>query len=305
MNEETYIKKWLEGNLTEEEQKTFEKTDLYASLKKLDQGLQAYKAPEFDSAAEYSRLSERMGKSNGKQIRVNWMQRGVAAAAVISLLVVSFIWVFSDKTRVIETATAEVRTVILPDSSLVILNALSKISFDEDDWKEDRKLILEGEAFFQVAKGSDFSVVTGQGIVTVLGTQFNVKDRKAYFEVICYEGLVSVNNQNSEEKLKKGYMFRLVDGEITYEQNDFYNFPHLLKNESAFFSVPFREVIEEFERHYSVKITVRGIDLETGFTGRFTHSDIDLALQSIAYPLNLTYKITDNNERIILSGATN
>jgi transmembrane sensor len=43
-----------------------------------------------------------------------------------------------------------------------------------DDWSKERTLSLEGEAFFEVQKGSKFSVVTSDGIVEVLGTSFDV-----------------------------------------------------------------------------------------------------------------------------------
>jgi ferric-dicitrate binding protein FerR (iron transport regulator) len=43
-------------------------------------------------------------------------------------------------------------------------------------------LTLE-EAYFQVKKGQTFSVNTTDGVVKVLGTHFNVKQRKNYFEV--------------------------------------------------------------------------------------------------------------------------
>ncbi len=304
MTEETYIRKWLEGNLTEEELREFEKTELYASLQKMQDGLQAYKAPEFDTESEYARLAARMKSGGGKQIRVNWWRMTVGVAAVISLLIVSYVWLFSENIRIVETGIAEKRTVVLPDSSLVILNALSEIRINEGDWQETREVGLKGEAFFQVAKGSDFKVITKEGTVTVLGTQFNVKDRASYYEVICYEGLVSVNSQNHDEKLKPGFLFRSVNGQVLYEENKYYNFPHLLKNESAFFSVPFKEVIEEFERHYAVSVTTRNIDLETSFTGRFTHSDMELALQSVTLPLNLNFELTDNNKRINIIGDT-
>jgi ferric-dicitrate binding protein FerR (iron transport regulator) len=55
-------------------------------------------------------------------------------------------------------------------------------------------LTLE-EAYFQVKKGQTFSVNTTDGVVKVLGTHFNVKQRKNYFEVNCFEGLVSYNPQ--------------------------------------------------------------------------------------------------------------
>jgi ferric-dicitrate binding protein FerR (iron transport regulator) len=55
---------------------------------------------------------------------------------------------------------------------------------------------------------ANFSVNTTAGVITVLGTQFNVKERN-YFEVHCYEGLVSVTHNNETIKLPPGKHFEL------------------------------------------------------------------------------------------------
>jgi ferric-dicitrate binding protein FerR (iron transport regulator) len=67
----------------------------------------------------------------------------------------------------------------------LILNAASKLSFNEKKWADQRALTLEGEAFFKVQKGQTFSVNTTAGVITVLGTQFNVKERKTILKYIA------------------------------------------------------------------------------------------------------------------------
>ena len=114
---------------------------------------------------------------------------------------------FTSLDSITTTDLAEHTEVYLPDSSQVILNAESKISFNKKTWDENRNVTLEGEAFFKVAKGKRFTVATESGIITVLGTQFNVENRKNFFEVTCYEGLVSVTYNNKETKLAAGTSF--------------------------------------------------------------------------------------------------
>lgn len=304
MNKETYIKKWLEGTLSPEDKKAFGHPDTHASLERLENALQRYKAPEYDSQAEFDRLAEKMQPPKAKQVRVNWFKTTLRVAAAVAVLAVAFLLIFTNQYRVVETGMAEVRTVILPDSSLVILNALSELRIDEDNWNDERRVELQGEAFFQVAKGSDFSVITPAGTVTVLGTEFNVKDRQGYYEVICYEGRVAVESTGSREELTKGFLFRVLDGQVFYGENDFHSFPHLLKNESAFMSVPFNQVVEELERHYNMEVRLENVAEETLFTGRFTHSDLTLALQSVTLPLNLTYEIQNEQQQILIRGET-
>ena len=100
------------------------------------------------------------------------------------------------------------------------LNAKSLLAFNKKDWKQEREVELDGEAFFKVAKGSSFNVITKSGTVTVYGTQFNVKQRDNYFEVICYEGLVGVTYNSQETKLKPGDSFLIIDGEIIAKEKE-------------------------------------------------------------------------------------
>ncbi len=107
---------------------------------------------------------------------------------------------------------AEKTAVELPDLSQVKLNAQSRLTFNKKSWNKKREVVLDGEAYFKVAKGSKFSVITKDGTVTVLGTQFNVKHRDNYFEVVCFEGSVGVEYKESSVTLKPGYSFLIIDG---------------------------------------------------------------------------------------------
>ena len=117
--------------------------------------------------------------------------------------------------------------------------------------------------------------------------------------MICYEGLVQVNTRDEEIKLPPDNIFKLEDGIASREENNV--IPHLLTNESAFYSVPFTEVVKELERQYAVEIVTNDLNLEQRFTGSFVHSDLEMALKSVTIPMDLTFKITED-QRIILSG---
>ena len=185
----------------------------------------------------------------------------------------------------------------LPDNSKINLNALSSITFNKSDWKNNRNITLKGEAFFDVEKGSSFNVNTTTGTVKVLGTEFNVKQRNNFFEVTCYEGLVQVTYKNNKTKIKPGESFLLLNDLVINNKTD-YSKPQWLSNTSAFKSLPLKEVIAEFERQYNVKVEAKNINTDLLFTGRFTHDNLDLALKSITQPLQLTYK--KSNQTIIL-----
>jgi ferric-dicitrate binding protein FerR (iron transport regulator) len=144
-------------------------------------------------------------------------------------------------------------------------------------------------------------VETSAGTVTVLGTQFKVKNRANYFEAVCYEGLVQVTSTGKTIKLSPAKMFRVINGAVASDENSTEKLPSWLSNESSFESVPFTEVLQEFERQYNVTITTKNVELNQLFTGRFVHSNLSLAIQSIAIPLNLTYEIDSSQKNVVLS----
>ena len=153
--------------------------------------------------------------------------------------------------------------------------------------------------FFKVAKGSKFSVITKEGRVTVLGTQFNVKQRDNYFEVICFEGSVGVDYKEKSVVLKPGYSFLIIDGNLYAKDLDIRLEPSWVDNESYFNSLPYKTVLSELERQYRISIETNNIDLAQLFTGTFKHDDLELALKSVTLPLNLKYQIK-NDTTIVL-----
>ena len=149
---------------------------------------------------------------------------------------------------------------------------------------------MEGEAFFDVAKGAKFDVVTTKGTVSVLGTEFNVKQRGNFFEVACFEGTVRVVTDDYTEILQAGDNFKLFDGEMATGKNT-YEEPQWTKNRSYFQRVPVSEVFAELERQYDVTVTFEDIDSNQLFTGVFLHNDLETALMSVSEPLDLQYQI--------------
>ncbi|MEO5600930.1 MAG: FecR family protein [Cyclobacteriaceae bacterium] len=300
MEKEDYLKKWLQGSLNEEEKSVFQRTDDYRFLEKMSDSLMSFKAPEYNVEAEYERLSARRSVK-GKVITMNWFSPLLKVAAVLMLMAGSYFFFLYDAPTVVETLAKEKAELVLPDSSFVALNALSRLSFHDKNWKKERLVELEGEGFFKVAKGSKFDVVTSSGKVSVLGTAFNVSNRKDYFEVICYEGSVEVQSANEIVRLLPKEIFRTISGVASKEITATDDAPGWRAGQSSFQSIPFRYVIQEFERQYDVSVTARNVDTNQLFTGSFPHSDLSLGLKSIALPLNLTYQIFED-KKIILTG---
>ena len=160
-------------------------------------------------------------------------------------------------------------------------------------WNTNRVLFLEGEGYFRVKKGSTFTVNTPSGSVTVLGTQFNVNSRNNYFEVICYEGKVSVKNKQTTHILKATDYLRNIEGVITASKVKTIQ-PNWISGESDFKSTPIKYVIEAMELHFNVQFDTQNIDENIVFTGSFSNNDLDTALKTVFAPLKIKYIKEDN-----------
>lgn len=300
MENEHYINKWLEGALSEDERSLFEASAEFKSLEKINKSVRAFKSPDYNVEKELELINDKK-TGEGKVVKMSWLKPMLRVAAVFIVLIgVSFYFYLNVSTS-IQTSIAERANVYLPDSSQIILNATTNISYKKRYWDFDRQVKLNGEAFFKVAKGSKFDVITTSGTVSVLGTQFNVKNRDDYFEVVCFEGLVEVQSKSKTTQLFPGHSFRIVRGKIDIRENITDISPAWTNNESSFLSIPFAQVVMEFERQYDVNIITRGVDLDQLFTGKFIHNNQTLALQAISLPLNLKFE-TEKDNRIILSG---
>ena len=300
MTNKEYIEKWLEGTLNEGEEAVFKNTEDYKSLKRILNASMAFKAPPYNVEGE---LQLQRTKSSAKVVHLSWVKPLMKVAAALVVMSVGYLLFFHSPTSTIETIAGEMSGTFLPDSSQVILNADSRIDYRQRNWQDERELRLEGEAFFSVAKGSKFEVNTSSGTISVLGTQFNVKNRKGYFEVICYEGRVRVETGVDTILLDMNSGFRIVNGHSNTLQNTSSSEPAWMNDESEFQSVPFIQVLKELERQYDITVEFEATENEKAFTGGFTHKDLKLALKSITLPLNLTYDIVDSDHVILATSS--
>ncbi|WP_417195459.1 FecR family protein [Bizionia sp.] len=295
MNREELIQKWLQDDLNPQELAAFKALDDYEPLMKLSENLMHFKAPKFDESLAFETISAEISKK--QKSKTKWLKPILKIAALIAISFSVYYYTTTLDTH-ITTLTAEKTTFELPDYSEVTLNAQSQITYNKKSWKNQRELTLDGEAYFKVEKGSKFNVQTTSGTITVLGTQFLVENRNDIFEVVCYEGSVQVITDHKNMVLKPGDQFLILHGKfIAREKENILN-PAWLYNHSQFKSMPYKFVLNELERQYGLKVDAQTINTSVLFTGKFVHTDLDLALKAITLPLNITY--TKENGLIVL-----
>ncbi len=292
--QENYLAKWLNNELTQEELVKFKETEEYASYIKLREATNNLAAPDFNVAKAWDDLNKHKVSTKKKVINLNPYKKYLGIAAAITLIFVASFLYYGNLNEEISTQYAERTEILLPDASEVRLNADSQISYSKKNWTKKRDIALNGEAYFKVAKGKRFTVTTEQGTVTVLGTQFNVENRKGYFEVACYEGLVSVVYNKQEIKLPAGNSLVVINGELQALKIPNTKEPSWIRNESSFKSIPLKFVLDEFQRQFNIEVSTKNIDTNQLFTGSFSNTDKELALQSISTPSQIMYKLEGN-----------
>lgn len=118
------------------------------------------------------------------------------------------------------TAKGQTYQFTLPDGTKVWLNADSKISFPSQFTGKERKILLSGEGYFEVAKDKahPFIVESGNQEVEVLGTHFNIsayQDERA-IKTTLLEGSIKIRIVESG-KIVEG---RLLKPNEQSEMND-------------------------------------------------------------------------------------
>lgn len=289
MEKEYLIKKWLKDELTPEELDAFKALEDVSSYENIVETAKQFKASEVATADDFETFNKRFKNKKKASSRFVWSHPLLRIASVVIIAVGLYFTLFYNSMTQVATLAQEKTTVELPDASEVTLNAMSKIEFNADDWADKRVVKLEGEAYFDVEKGKTFDVLTSQGIVTVVGTEFSVKQRDDYFEVNCFEGVVKVSSGQWVETLTASKTFRILGGKMSQGTTELSK-PQWLGAMSNFEALPFVEVVNELERQYDIEIKLKDLNQNRLFSGGFVHDNLDNALMSITQPLNLTYK---------------
>ena len=241
-------------------------------------------------------MTKSENKNSTEQVRrpMKWQMR--AAAAILVLF--AFTTVMRFHSRSVTSGAGEITKVNLPDGSLITLNSRSVVKYNPMWWYIERRVTLEGEAFFEVAKTGDFEVVSGDFITSVTGTSFNVLFRDGAYEVACAEGSLRVSSLNSKSEVL------LIAGQkgIATSEGGF----HMEADEGAILSTSWMEslfyftsailddVFNEIERQYGIEIRVDpeiSEDKEMTFTGYFPKSNrIEDVFDMVCIPFGISYK---------------
>ncbi len=289
------LAKWLNDELKGRELEEFMASPEYATYNRIKEYSAQLTVPEADMDSLYERIQRNRDKQPKVKTLNPWLPR-IAAVLVMALGITYFFYTTHTTTQLADNGK---RTeFLLPDNSEVVLNAGSEAEFRSWNWDNNRKIELDGEAYFKVAKGQVFDVVTDLGTVTVVGTQFNVKERDGRLDVTCFEGKVKVTAKNEEILLTPGMSVAFKNGKLVEMPKDESTRPGWLTYEVNFRDVPLASVIKEMERQYNVQIELPA-KTYSDHIGQIPMNDIDTALEIIERVHHLKAQKAGN--KIILS----
>ncbi|MCE5347380.1 MAG: FecR domain-containing protein [Bacteroidales bacterium] len=153
--------------------------------------------------------------------------------------------------------------IILPDSSVVLLNSNSKIRYSQNFNKKNRNVELRGEAYFEVQKdlSRQFIVSTSELDVKVFGTTFNVKDYddEQVIEVGLLKGQIGIDCDKKEiVKLTPGMVATLnkKDMKLNVGVTDMNLVSAWTRQEMVFEEDSMEDIVRYIERWYGVEIQV-------------------------------------------------
>jgi biopolymer transport protein ExbD len=206
--------------------------------------------------------------------------------------------------------------VILPDGSLVVLNAASTLKYPVHFDEKLRKVSFTGEAYFEIAKLEDkrkkrvpFYVYSNDQIVEVLGTHFNINsyDNEEYSKTTLLEGSVKIINEKSAAPakiLKPGQQAVIKRGDIQTKIMIADEAQALAWKDGYFLfkNTNIKDVVNELERWYNIDIQYEdAMEFEniTGFISR--NVKISSVLKMLQLSGIVNYEISGST--IIIKGS--
>lgn len=287
----------------------------------------------------WERTAKRLAESSYEEPALprKWfISRRMAAAAAITGTILFTAWfgyrnynnrstlqasLTTEQDSIIIVKNGERKHFVLPDGTQVNLNSGSQLRFHKDFGVQDRRIWLNGEAFFDVSKDAahPFHVYTDRMTVKVLGTAFNVKsyNTREDIETTVVSGKVEVSLKESKEKKVillpnekislKNYIFTRSDqpiSNIKYEvqtvkaaNNE--TIPEeavWVKEKLAFTNEAFDIVALKMERWHNVKFHFANEKLkDLRLNGDFDNVSIEETMHILQMMVHFKYEMTGNN----------
>ncbi len=197
--------------------------------------------------------------------------------------------------------------VTLTDGSTVHINSASQLKFPEIFTGKERRVILSGEAYFEICKNahSPFIVETNGIEIKVYGTSFNVTSRDSVVRTVLEEGSVGVKilQSGTEQRMIPGEMATCSSGNesILIEKVNTALYTNWRKGILHFENRRLEDILTELSYWYNIEIVYQSTKVKnlhySGYMERF--ADVNRILEAISLTTGVTF--TTNGNRITVS----
>lgn len=307
------VQEWLE--LSDENQKTLDKYEtVWAEARKLTPNPVAVDTPSVWKKMSYriDRYEEeqKSTKTISLKSRFTLISSGIAAAIVVLFGVYQLL--IKQPQQLMVVSAEEVLREMLPDGSNITLNSNSNITYPEKFAKNERRVKLNGEAYFEVEHNPEqpFIIEAEDAFVKVLGTSFNVKAyENSEIEVIVTEGLVQLFTVDSETMDTTSILLKAGEkGRISNEKRKPIYVAESIPDELfwmdytlIFTDIDLKKVFGLLENYYNIKIEVSDERIyECRLSTTFSNNSIDDIIEVIAATFELEY--TKENNTFTIKG---
>lgn len=225
----------------------------------------------FDADRAFDKFRQRTLMKRSSHFRLSAIWYRVAVVALVLAACGISYWQGGSRIQnkftdiVVEAPLGSKSKLLLPDGSLVWLNAGSRITYSQGFGVNDRHLHLNGEAYFEVTKNESlpFDVQTRELGVMVLGTKFNFRNYEDDEEVTVnlLEGKVRLANNLKKQDVSylspsEKVTLNKRTGKMTIARAKSASAKEWTNNGLFFDEMPLVDIVKELNRSYNVKIRI-------------------------------------------------
>lgn len=244
-----------------------------------------------------------------KKNRTTLVKWSVSIAASFLLIVSCWYFFAQPDLPQVYTSDSEKQEIILEDGTKIWLNKNSSVTVNNEFNKDNRKVQLTGEAYFEVTKNNAlaFEVESKSSVTKVLGTSFNIcsLDTDSLITISVFSGKVNFSSENNNQNIaltpSHYAILNLNSGNIISDTLINTNVLAWKNGSLTFDDTEIRDMLITLESYFCVKVEVVDKDvLNCRYTGTFNSPTLDEFFTIFTQSLNLNYKKYEN--KILIQG---
>jgi len=300
-DEQTQLLDWLKQN--PENVKELNRLRNAADICKLANEKDSFN-PDIAFTAFESKIAPK--KTNKVRSLILWSS-SIAALLVLFFGIKTFTSKQNDNIILLGSSSEAKRTLALIDGSTITLNAHSSLSAKNIFDRENRSVILKGEAFFDVNHDAKhpFSITVDSVTVKVLGTAFNILP-----DTITHNVVVTVQRGRVAVMYKDQSLIITAGEQVTFCRNqnkigltkaNIENYDSWRTGHLVFNDTPLKDVIEALNKQYSTQFEIASPELELcKLNASFSYTDIKKVEELLSVVLKVDIK-RQNGKQLLYS----